>query len=406
VRQDFGVVEQHAAEPSPGTAGWGWDRPGRRFDGDDDAVFDTLAAEPSLAAHLHAQLALVALPPRDHALAAAIVDSLDDDGYLRIDLDELIPAAALTPAASPEELRIALRRVQSLEPVGVAACSVQECLTLQLPSIACPEARALARSIVGEHLAVLAANDLAGLARRLGRPPEAVEQACRSIRRLDPRPGWRYGGGRVDHVTPDVIVKKHRGLWRAHVNPAVVPAVRVNPSMEALFRRQRDSQAASPGLAACLREAQWTVRNVGQRLATLTAVAQAIVDRQGHFLDHGPMAMRPLGLAEIAAALGMHASTVSRATHGKTMATPLGTFELKYFFSRELPTAGGGTCSGTALRGLVGELIAAESPAEPLTDAEIARQLARQGLAIARRTVTKYRQQLRIEPVERRRRLG
>ena len=204
-----------------------------------------------------------------------------------------------------------------------------------------------------------------------------------------------------------MIVRKVRGTWRASVNPAVVPSVRLNHTLADLYRRDaRARKAASPELAACLQEAQWTVRNVGQRLATIAAVAQAIVDRQRNFLDYGAMAMRPLGLAEIAVALGLHESTVSRVTNNKYMATPSGVFELKYFFSRQLATAAGGACSATAVRSLIGDLITAEPAALPLSDAEIARQLARQGLVIARRTVTKYRQLLRIEPAERRRRLA
>ena len=381
----------------------------RAHDGDRDddgwSVLEAVAAEPSLAAHLHSQLYLVALPRRDLLLAQAIVDSLDDDGYLRSSLDELVDVAPLDPPASADELLIALRRVQSLEPAGVGARSVQECLRLQLPAIDCAEQRALAGRIVADHLPALAANDIAGLARRLDRPVAAIEAACARIRRLQPRPGWRHGGGRIDYVTPDVVVRKVRGAWQASINPAIVPSVRLSRSMADLYRRHPKARRdANPELAACLQEAQWTVRNVGQRLATIAGVAQAIVDRQRNFLDYGAMAMRPLGLAEIAQALGLHESTVSRVTNNKYMATPSGVFELKYFFSRELPTVGGSSCSATAIRGLIDDLIAAESPQEPLTDAEIARQLAVQGLVIARRTVTKYRQLLRIEPADRRRR--
>ena len=395
-----------------GFGGDGWPReriaPQRPHDGGDDgwSALEAMAAEPSLAAHLHAQLHLVALPRRDLLLAQAIVDSLDDDGYLRSGLDELLDVTPLDPPATADELLIALRRVQSLEPAGVGARSVQECLRLQLPAIACVEQRALAGRIVADHLPALAANDMAGLARRLGCPLATVEAVCGRIRRLQPRPGWRHGGARIDYVTPDVVVRKVRGAWQASINPAIVPSVRLSRSMADLYRRHPQARKdANPELAACLQEAQWTVRNVGQRLATIADVAQAIVERQRNFLDYGAMAMRPLGLAEIAQAVGLHESTVSRVTNNKYMATPSGVFELKYFFSRELPTSSGSSCSATAIRGLIGDLIAAESPREPLNDAEIARQLAVQGLVIARRTVTKYRQLLRIEPAERRRRL-
>ena len=411
-----------ANETATDAAGWqnaaGWqdaDRSGvwnhggaaLRHHPDDDGEpardgFDTLAAEPSLAAHLHAQLGLTSLPARDLALARAVADSLDDDGYLRIDLEELCGVVGLDPVASAAEWRIALCRVQSLEPAGVAARTVQECLRLQLPAIGCPEQRALARDIVERHLDALAANDVATIARCLGRTLADVDAACRRIRRLHPRPGWRHDGARVDYLRPDVIARKRRGVWQVSLNPAVVPKVRVNRAYAELFRRHRGGAGAA--LAEQLREAQWTVRNVDQRLETIRGVAQAIVERQTRFLDYGAMAMRPLGLREIAAAVGVHESTVSRATSNKYLATPSGVFELKHFFSRELPAAAGNSCSNTALRSLIGSMIAAESPAAPLSDAEIARQLAGQGLTLARRTVTKYRQLLRIAAVERRRR--
>jgi RNA polymerase sigma-54 factor len=197
-----------------------------------------------------------------------------------------------------------------------------------------------------------------------------------------------------------VIVRKARGVWTVTLNPAVVPKVRLNHVYAEMFQRHRLPQNAE--LAAHLQEARWTVRNVEQRFATILSVTQAIVKRQKHFLDYGALAMKPLGLREIADEVGLHESTVSRVTNNKFMATPLGVFELKYFFSRAMATANGGACSATAIRGLIKDMIEAEQPTSPLSDAEIARQLAQQGLVVARRTVTKYRQILRIEAVERR----
>jgi RNA polymerase sigma-54 factor len=317
---------------------------------------------------------------------------------------DLIEVAGLTLAPSEEELHIALSRVQSLEPAGVGARGVQECLRLQLPAIGCARKRALAASIVEHHLAMLAARDIAGLARALLCATAEVESVLDCIRRLDPRPGWRFGSSHVQYVTPDVIVKKVRGTWTATLNPAIIPRVRLNHVYAEMFQRNRNAQHAE--LAAHLLEARWTVSNVEQRFATILSVSQAIVSHQRHFLEYGPLAMKPLGLREIADEVGVHESTVSRVTNNKFMATPLGVFELKHFFSRAMATASGGECSATAIRGLINDMIAAERPNSPLSDAEIARQLARQGILVARRTVTKYRQLLHIEAFERRRKHG
>jgi RNA polymerase sigma-54 factor len=382
-----------------------WIGASRAAPGGDDSAASALEAMPvqaTLSAHLHSQLNVLPLMPRDMALAHALVDSLDEDGYLRSPLEELALTADLQPKASDEELQIALRRVQSLDPAGVCARSVAECLRLQLPAIPCPELRGLAMCIVDEHLAALAARDVAALCQRLDAPRARVEAACAAIRHLDPHPGWRHDSGQVAYVVPDVITKKVRGVWTVKLNPAVVPRVRLNQLYAALFRRHRRKD--NEQLAEQLQEARWTLQNVEQRFSTILDVAEAIVARQHHFLDYGPMAMKPLGLREIADAVGVHESTVSRVTNNKYMATPTGVFELKHFFSRAMVSASGRECSGTAIRGLIEEMILAEPARAPLSDAEIARQLAQQGLVVARRTVTKYRQTLRIEPVEMRRR--
>ncbi len=381
---------------------WGVDGTRRlRYTDGDAGEFDTLQARTSLAEHLIGQLNVMPLPMRDRTLAAAVAESLDDDGYLRSPLEEVAQAVALLPAAGPQELMIALRRVQALDPAGVAARDIAECLMLQLGAIADGCERSLAGAILRDHLELLAAHDVRALARRLGRDPAAVQAACAAIRRLDPHPGWRYSEPPVQYVTPDVIVRRTRGKWTAVLNDAVIPRVRLNRSYVELFQQYRDNQHAE--LGAHLQDARWTVRNVEQRFSTILSVAQAILKRQQHFLAYGPMAMKPLALREIALEVGVHESTVSRVTNNKFMATPCGVFELKYFFSRGLATAGGGECSPTAIRGLILEIVAGEPGEQPLSDVEIARQLAVQGLHVARRTVTKYRQLLRIQPAERRR---
>jgi RNA polymerase sigma-54 factor len=368
----------------------------------DDSPMNRVAAETSLNEHLHRQLHLLPLPRRDMQLAEAVVESLDDDGYLRLeDLGELIDVIELDPPATHDELQIALRRVQSLEPAGVGARNVVECLLLQLDAIECVEERELARLIVTQHLEGLASKDCATLARAMRKPADLVAAACARIRRLDPRPGWRFGSAGIRYLTPDVTVKKVRGLWTVALNPAIVPKVRLHKVYAEMF--QRHHQAAHPELASQLREARWTLRNVEQRFATILGVAQAIVKHQTQFFDHGALAMKPMGLREIAEEVGVHESTVSRVTNSKYMATPLGVFELKYFFSRAMATASGGAFSGTAIRELVKDMLDRERPGEPLSDVDISRMLAQQGFTVARRTVTKYRHLLRVDAVERRR---
>ncbi|MFD0666915.1 RNA polymerase factor sigma-54 [Ramlibacter sp. MAHUQ-53] len=389
-RDDGPPEDGWGAEPLPQARG----EPG-------GGLLETLQAPATLAEHLCGQLRLLPLPPRDRALALALAHAVDDDGYLRMALPEAAAPLALRPPPDDSELAIALRRVQALDPAGVGARGVAECLLLQLAPAPLPAPlRALAMAIVAGHLGALAGRDIATLARRLRAPRAQVEAAVQAIRRLDPRPGWRQGGAQASHVTPDVVVRRRQGQWVASLNPAVVPRVRVNDRYADLFARHR--AACGGELGAQLQEARWTVRNVDQRFATILAVARAIVQRQHRFLAYGPMAMKPLALREIAQAVGVHESTVSRVSHQKFMATPGGLFELKYFFSRGLATAGGGACSPTAIRGLIRELVAAEPREAPLSDVALAQALERQGLQVARRTVTKYRQQMRIEPADRR----
>lgn len=382
--------------------------PRRNNGGDGDFDFsDITPANLSLRDHLLAQSKWLASSPRDRALMATIIEGLDDDGLLRVELEELKALCGLDPEPDDDEMLIALKLVQSLEPAGVAARDLRECLLLQLREEGDPAKQAvhhLAQRIVTEQLDRLAMRDVSGLARSLGVAEHAISQAADCIRRLQPRPGWRFGAPSTRFVTPDVVVRKIRETWTVVLNPSVVPKVRLNRMYADLFQSHRDARHSD--LAAQLQEARWTVRNVEQRFATILRVAQAIVQRQRQFLDYGELAMKPLGLREIADELGLHESTVSRVTNNKYMATPLGVFELKYFFSRALATTSGGTCSATAIRGAIKDMIHEENPKQPLSDAHIARLLARQGLQVARRTVTKYRQMMRMPAYEMRRRHG
>ena len=372
--------------------------------GERSGDFDLMNLMPvaaTLPGHLHEQLALLRLDERCAVLAAALVDSLDDDGYLRLDLAELASLVPLDPHATQLELARALELVQTLDPAGIGARSLAECLALQVSTIEDPALREAARRIVDQRLQMLAAKDTSGLARFLGVPMPTVEAACREIRRFDPKPGLRFGAPQIPYITPDIVVKKIRGVWTASLNPAVVPRLRLNHGYAELFQRHRKSGNAE--LADHLRDARWALRNVEQRFATILAVAQAIVKHQSRYFELGALAMKPLGLREIAAEVGLHESTVSRVTNNKYMATPLGVLELKTFFSRAMTATSGAEFSGTAIRGLIKEMVGTERPSAPLSDAEIARRLAQQGLVVARRTVTKYRHLMRLESVERRR---
>jgi RNA polymerase sigma-54 factor len=339
---------------------------------DGDGVFDTLVAPSSLTSHLMGQLNLLQLPERDWALAAAVIESLDDDGYLRTPLPEVGALVPLDPPADADELAIALCRVQSLEP-GIAARDVVECLRLQLPLVPVRSQPRAGRPHPARVRAVPRPPRRGGR----GAPAGCAGAGRRGrVRRAAPArsaTGMALWLPQVQYVTPDVLVRKVRGQWTAMLNEAVVPRVRLNRGYAELFRRHRNADHAE--LGAHLQDARWTVRNVEQRFSTILAVSQAILKRQHRFLAYGAMAMKPLALREIAQEVGVHESTVSRVTNNKFMATPCGVYELKYFFSRGMATASGGETSPTAIRGLIQELVAAESPAQPLSDVEIARQL-------------------------------
>uniref|UniRef100_UPI00403A0D55 RNA polymerase factor sigma-54 n=1 Tax=Variovorax sp. BK018 TaxID=3450241 RepID=UPI00403A0D55 len=372
-----------------------------------DESFDLLqrvAVPESLQAHLHAQLGVLRLTPREEALARAVVEALDDDGYLRQSFADIAGSFGEKGAGVEHELGIALRRVQALDPSGVGARSVQECLCLQLDAMRGDPTKALARRIAETHIDVLARHDMAGLARALDEPAEAVTAASDTIRRLDPRPGSRYGQAGTRVVVADLTVKKVSGSWRTSLNAHAMPRVRVDTNCAQLLEGQRGRHCTQ--LRNYLEQARWIAGSVAQRGATILEVARAIVARQKLFLEHGPLAMKPLGLREIADDVGVHPSTVSRSVHGKYIATPAGTFELQHFFSRGMRHSSGGASAPTALRELIREMIALEPRTAPLSDAALARELAQQGFRIARRTVTKYRQALRIEPVELRRMQG
>jgi RNA polymerase sigma-54 factor len=348
---------------------------------------------------LRDQLLLLGLTERDHVLANLIIDALDDDGFLRLPMEDV---AALAPGAAPGEIETALRIVQTLEPSGIAARSLGECLALQLEAMDHDTpGRDIALEVVQNRLSMMAARDNARLLEALGCSEEDLRLAMELIRSLDPRPGSKVGTFEPRAIVPDVIVRKEKKRWVVTVNSAIYPRIRVNQQYADYFRQARDGETAL--LAQHLQEARWLVRNLEQRFLTIQRVAEAVVARQRNFFEYGDLAMRPLTLREIADELGLHESTVSRATSHKFMATPRGVVAFKRFFSRQLATTSGGSCSATAIRALLREFIAAEDRRNPLSDVQLTELLADRGVKVARRTVTKYRRSMQLPAVDFRR---
>ncbi|HMW78851.1 MAG TPA: RNA polymerase factor sigma-54 [Accumulibacter sp.] len=364
------------------------------FDEDDDDYHDVQAASISLREHLLSQLGLMTLSGRDQVLVGCLIDALDDDGYLTQALDELAESMPAELDIAAEELQIALIHLQHLDPTGIGARGLQECLALQLQALAPDATRSLALEIVHKHLELLGNHDFQKLKRLTGCDDEALRAAHLLICSLNPRPGAQYSTADIRYIMPDVVVRKLRGQWTVNINSDAFPRLKINSLYAQILARQRGS-----GLAGQLQEARWLIRNVQQRFDTILRVAQAIVDRQRQFLDHGDVAMRPLVLREIAETLGLHESTISRVTTQKYMATPRGIFELKYFFGSHVSTETGGACSATAIRALIKQLISAEEPTKPLSDSQISEVLGQQGIVVARRTIAKYREALNIPPV-------
>ena len=404
--------EQPPAESSSNGADDGEDTPwsNESFSGssprdanDEDNDFaETQTAVTSLRDHLLAQLGMTQLSDRDRGFVNFIVEALDEDGYLAQPLEDLV---AVLPEGfceseeeAIEELRIALRHVQSLDPSGVGARSPRECLELQLHNLDVGDVTRplldLSLAIVSHHLDQLAARDFVRIRKALGCSDEDLRAAHALILSLNPRPGAQYSASEARYVTPDVMVRKLRGKWTASLNREAMPRLRINRMYADILQRNRGS-----GLAGQLQEAKWLIKNVQQRFDTILRVAQAIVDRQRAFFDHGEVAMRPLTLREIAEALSLHESTISRVTTQKYLSSPRGTFELKYFFGSHVATDSGGAASSTAIRALIKQLVTAEDGHKPLSDARIAEILGEQGIVVARRTVAKYRESLSIPPV-------
>ena len=366
--------------------------------GDDDVHDYQQAQSPSLRDHLNWQLGMTQLTDRDKKIVSLLIDALDDNGYLSQDLEEL---AAMLPAEleiDAEDLGIALQHLQHMDPVGVGARNLSECLALQLKAMP-PDTpfREEALQIVDHHLASLAAHDFARLKKSLNCNDAVLRGAQQLITHLNPRPGSEYSNQVARYIIPDVIVRKIKGEWIVSLNPDAIPRLKVNKLYADILQRGQDSGQQQIGQQ--LQEAKWLIKNVQQRFETIQRVSKAIVERQHNFLEHGEVAMRPLVLREIAEEIGLHESTVSRVTTQKFMLTPRGIFELKYFFGSHVSTEAGGACSSTAIRALIRQLVNAEDAKSPLSDSQISEMLGKQGIVVARRTIAKYRESLKIPPV-------
>ncbi len=366
------------------------------------------SADDSLREHLLWQLNLLPLTDTDKAIAFAIVDMLSDDGYLESDLEALCETVNGQDEAKIEldEVAAVLKQVQGLDPVGVAARDLRECLLLQLGQVD-PSTPWLAeaKQVCDKYLSVLGSRDYPQVMRRLKIAQDDLKQVLDLIQSMNPRPGASFNEKPPEYVIPDVYVRKDKGRWKVELNSESLPQIRVNPYYASMIRRA-DNSPDNSSLKSHLQEAKWFIKSLQSRSETLLRVATAIVERQQAFLEYGDEAMKPLVLHDIAEVLDMHESTISRVTTRKYMHSPRGIYELKYFFSSHVGTTLGGEASSIAIRAVIKKIIAAENPQKPLSDSKLANLLSDQGVKVARRTVAKYREAMQIPPSNERKKLS
>jgi RNA polymerase sigma-54 factor len=378
---------------------------------DEDAGYGEMAADkPSMREHLNWQLNMSMLEERDKQIVGLLIDALDDNGYLAQTLEEIVEFLPAELDITLDDLETALVQLQHLDEPGLGARNLSECLGLQLqslsrltennPALPCLN---LAIRLVASHLDLLAAHDYAKLKKLLRCDDAALRAAQDLIVHLQPRPGAAFEQAASDYVVPDVHVERVDNAWRARLNPEAMPRLRINQMYANIMQSRGDAGAQE--MSGQLMEARWYIKNLQQRFDTILRVSQAIVDRQHQFFQHGKIAMRPLVLREIADQLELHESTISRVTTQKFMLTPGGIYELKYFFGSGLATKSGGSCSSTAIREIIKQLVEEEDTRNPLNDSRMAEILAQQGIIVARRTVAKYRELLHILPVNHRKSL-
>ena len=391
-----------SVETAPDDSEWGSDAPPRKNNSDDDETdaIDLARSHETLQQHLHQQSLSLRLSDEDRAALHFLIESLNDDGYLEDSIEALAAGLAGDDLEEFEELQqrfaMALSLLHNMEPAGVGARDLAECLSLQLLDERNTEETRAAMAICKQPMELLAKRDVKRLAVAIGQSEALVKAAIGLIGRLDPKPGRRFVNLERNLVVPDVLVIKSGKGFKVTLNGDVMPRLRVHDIYANALKQHKGQQAAA--LQQRLQEARWFIKNIQQRFETILRVSTAIVERQKNFFIHGELAMRPLVLREIADELGLHESTISRVTTAKYMSTPYGTFELKYFFGSGLGTETGGNASSTAVRALIKQFVAAESPNKPLSDNQISDMLREQGIECARRTVAKYREALRIAP--------
>ena len=362
--------------------------------------------EATLLDHLLWQLELTTFSERDHAIAIAIIDSVNDEGYLGNTPEDIYQGLQnQIEDLDFDEIIAVLHRVQHFDPPGIAAIELSDCLKLQLLQL--PEStpyREQALLVVTRYLKLLATHEQAKLLRKLGVTERQLDDIVSLIRTLDPKPGEQIQGSSSEYVIPDVYVTKQNEVWQVNLNQDIAPKLRINPFYSSLIKRA-DNSKDNVCMKDHLQEAKWFIKNLHNRNDTLLRVARCIIEKQTGFLEHGSIAMKPMVLRDIAEVLELHESTISRVTTQKFMHTPNGIVEFKYFFSSHVSREGGGECSSTAIRAFIKELIYTEDQAQPLSDSKIADFLQKKGINVARRTIAKYREAMFIPPSSQRKRL-
>ena len=365
----------------------------------------------SLAQHLEWQMLLTPFSETDNAIATAIIDSIDHNGYLSTPIEDICASLNENPELDEElveedEVESVLKRIQNFDPPGVGARDIRECMQLQL-NVLDPETPWLeeAKMVINEHFDILANRDYNLLMRRMRMNEDQLQSTITLIQSLNPRPGSQITDSQPEYIIPDVFVRKVKGKWRVELNPEVTPRLSINSLYAGMAQGSSNSSSDTSFLKNHLQEARWFLKSLKSRNETLLKVATCIVERQRAFLEYGDEAMKPLVMHDVAEVVEMHESTISRVTTKKYMHTPRGIYELKYFFSSHVSTASGGECSATAIRAMLKKLIASEEANKPLSDNKLANMLAQQGINVARRTVAKYREAMAIPPSNERKRL-
>ena len=374
---------------------------------DDEQIFQGETTE-DIQEHLLWQMRLTHFSDTDRAIAMAIIDSIDESGYLTVTLDDILEAVNDDDLEEPiemDEIECVLKRIQMFDPIGSGSRTPQECLMVQLRQFSEDTPwLAEAKQLIEEYSDLLSSKDYRTLMRKSRLKEDQLREAMRLLQTLNPRPGSALVTKEPEYVIPDVSVTKKNGRWVVELNPDSLPKLSVNQQYAAMSRRAKNS-SDSQFIRSHMQEAKWFIKSLESRNDTLMKVANCIVQQQMGFFEHGPEMMKPMVLNDVAEMVDMHESTISRVTTQKYMHTPRGIFELKYFFSSHVATESGGECSSTAIRALIKKLVAAENPSKPLSDSKIASLLAEQGIKVARRTIAKYRESLSIPPSNQRKSL-